>query len=413
MKHTYDYIKQYISDEGYTLLSDTYKNNFTKLSIMCDKDHEYKVIFGNFRKGSRCPVCSGKLKHSYDYIKQFIEDEGYTLLSDTYKNNNSKLSIRCDKGHEYNTTFSNFRNGSRCPICYGKTVYTFEYVKSYIGDEGYTLLSDTYINAHSNISIRCSEGHEYSTIFNTFQQGHRCPICFGNLKHTYDYIKQYINDEGYTLLSDTYKNNKSMLLVKCPMGHEYKVTFGNFRHGYRCPICATINTSDKLKHTYDHVKQFINDEGYTLLSDTYENNKQKLLIRCSEGHEYSVKFNGFQMGCRCPICDYNKSSSKGEIEVQEYVRSLGISIISNDRTQIINPLTGKNLELDIWIPSMNKAIEYNGLYWHSFIDKKVKDEIKQDQCKQLGIDLLIINEHNWINNNVFEKELVRRFINGK
>ena len=54
--------------------------------------------------------------------------------------------------------------------------------------------------------------------------------------------------------------------------------------------------------------------------------------------------------------------SKAEIEIQEFVKTITDNVICNDRTQLVNPLTGCNLELDVYIPDKKKAIEYNGTY---------------------------------------------------
>ena len=40
----------------------------------------------------------------------------------------------------------------------------------------------------------------------------------------------------------------------------------------------------------------------------------------------------------------------------------------------MNPNTDKHLELDIWIPTLNKAIEFNGEYWHNNNYSKYKDK---------------------------------------
>jgi hypothetical protein len=100
--------------------------------------------------------------------------------------------------------------------------------------------------------------------------------------------------------------------------------------------------------------------------------------------------------------------SKQEKEILCYVQTIHVGkTIPNDRTQIINPMTGHNLELDVYLPEISKAIEYNGSYWHSDDNTKYKDEQKVLQCKEKGIDLLVINEENWI----VEKEACLKKIN--
>jgi len=407
MKFTYEYIKSYIESFDYTLLSDTYEKSDLKLLIKCDKGHEYKAKFNSFQQGHRCAICGGTQKHSYDYVKSYIESTGYTLLSDTYKNSTTNISIMCDKGHEFETTFGSFKHcKTRCTICAGNKKHSYEYVKQFIKNENYTLLSDTYENNHTKLVVKCGDGHMYEVSFHDFKKGYRCTVCSGKKKLSYDYVKSYIESFDYTLLSDTYKNNFTKLSIMCDKGHEYSVKFNKFKGGRRCPVCGGTQ-----KLTYDYVKSYIGSFDYTLLSDTYKNSSTKLLIKCDKGHEYSVAFNTFKQGSRCPVCDSEKQSSRGELEIQEFIRSLNINFIPNDRTQLINPETGRYLELDIWMPSMKKAIEYNGTYWHTLTGPQTNDKIKIEQCKQLGINLLIVNEHNWTNNNVFEKEIIRDFVN--
>jgi len=289
--------------------------------------------------------------------------------------------------------------------------FTFEYVKTFIESTGYTLLSDTYKSGHSKLSVMCDKGHEYSTAFSNFKAGNRCRTCMGELNGKrcslgHEYVKKFIDGEGYTLLSDTYKNNLTKLLVRCDKGHEYEVTFANFQTGWRCPCCA-----GNKKLTYEYVKSYIESLNYTLLSDTYKNKRTKLLMKCDKGHEFSIRWNDIQQMQRCSVCSALNSSSIPEKEVQQFVSSmLDCDIVYNDRTQIINPLTNHNLELDIWIPSMKKAIEYNGTYWHSMEYQRTKDHIKQEQCIQKGIDLLIVTDHNWLNNNEFERQKIKMWL---
>jgi hypothetical protein len=102
---------------------------------------------------------------------------------------------------------------------------------------------------------------------------------------------------------------------------------------------------------------------------------------------------------RCPKCWKNASVSREEKEIFQYVKSVyNGEIIENDRTQIFNPITGNNLELDIWIPELNKAIEYNGEYWHSKKHIKYRDDQKLIQCKEKGIGLLVIEDNKWKQN---------------
>ena len=88
-----------------------------------------------------------------------------------------------------------------------------------------------------------------------------------------------------------------------------------------------------------------------------------------------------------------------------------MEIIENDRTIIKNPSTGHYLELDIWLPSIRCAIEYNGTYWHSNDSTKTRDLIKEYECKKSNIHLLVLHEDNWKSYQNESKAIIMEFIN--
>jgi len=97
-----------------------------------------------------------------------------------------------------------------------------------------------------------------------------------------------------------------------------------------------------------------------------------------------------------------KGISKGEKEVLEYVKSIyNGTIIENDRTQMEPNDENKwieNHELDIWLPDIKVAIEYNGTYWHNLPSIMESDKFKKLQCESKGIKLISISEEEWNTN---------------
>jgi len=282
--------------------------------------------------------------------------------------------------------------------------HTYNYVKQFIEDAGYTLISNTYVNTVDKLLLRCPNGHNYITSFRSFKNsGNRCSTCFDNNrtapnKLTYEHVKHIVESKGLTLISKYYKEAHSKLLVGCKNGHEYEVSYANITQDKKCPYCVGT------KRHYLDSKRYIESEGYKLLSKTTNG---RLEFICPEGHIFYTTFWNFKQNQRCISCSNLLRGSKGENEVASFVESLGIPIVKNDRTQIVNPKTGHNLELDIWIPSMRKAIEYNGTYWHSI---KNNDMIKNVLCENQGIDLLTIKEDMWINNTQMEMRRVKNWL---
>jgi hypothetical protein len=75
---------------------------------------------------------------------------------------------------------------------------------------------------------------------------------------------------------------------------------------------------------------------------------------------------------------------------QIFITSLGLTFDLNTR-KIISPL-----ELDVFIPSHNIAIEFDGLYWHSELHKPSNYHLnKTELCEKQGIQLIHIFEDEW------------------
>lgn len=91
------------------------------------------------------------------------------------------------------------------------------------------------------------------------------------------------------------------------------------------------------------------------------------------------------------IVKYTPIQSVAEVEIYEFITSVTKREVQSSVRNIIPPK-----ELDIYIPSLNLAVEYNGLYWHSeeWKDKNYHKD-KQRECEEKGITLIQIFEDEW------------------
>jgi len=206
----------------------------------------------------------------------------------------------------------------------------------------------------------------------------------------YEYIKKSFEDDGYTLLSDKYINAKSYLHYKCLNEHVHKINWNNWKSGKRCPYCKGVVTI-----TFDALKKDFSENGYQLLSTESEckNSHSYVEYECPKGHISTIRITNWRQGYRCTKCSNNVS--RWEQEVKDFVKSLNIDIEENVKKVVYNPKTNRSLELDIFVRETSKAIECNGIYWHSFPDRIALDKIKVAQCKLQGINLLTITDEEW------------------
>ncbi len=245
----------------------------------------------------------------------------------------------------------------------------FEDVKEYIRSNNYILISTSYKNAHTKMATVCPNGHEYNVTFANFKgKGARCGICSGNYKKTIEEVKEAFRKEGYSLVSDTYKDNHTKIEVLCPLNHRCLLTYTGFVHaGNRCTTCSGLK-----QYTIEQVREVVTNN-------------------CPKGHLWQVSVGHFvSHKTRCPICS-NNGTSKPQIEVFNFVKQFYPDAIENDRS-LISPK-----QLDIFIPSLNLAIEYCGLYWHSEPNRdRLYHHNKMTACNEKGIRLITIFEDEWL-----------------
>ena len=286
---------------------------------------------------------------------------------------------------------------------------TIEEVKKRAKEIGaWEVLDDVYTNSKIKLFCRCLKcGRTYKINWNFIQQRVKCAYCVGNKNLTIEFVRAAFAKEGYILLTKVYKNSAQKLEYICPEGHKHSIRWDDWKRGQRCPYRA-----GNVRHTIEFVRAAFAKEGYILLTKIYKNAHQKLEYICPRGHRHSTTWASWnsKRKCRCPFCK-DSHVSKWEKTIRKFLDSLHVSYMPNDKTQLTNPKTDHSLELDMWFPQLNKAIECNGVYWHK--KKKQNDKIKKQLCKDQNIDLLVITDEEWNKDIDKCKTKIKTFVTGE
>jgi len=64
---------------------------------------------------------------SIDTIKEEIQPDNWILVSETYKNLNTNLEFKCDKGHTVVAPWKKIRESRICPTCMRSSLKTKEF----------------------------------------------------------------------------------------------------------------------------------------------------------------------------------------------------------------------------------------------------------------------------------------------
>jgi len=250
-KITLEYVKRQFELEGYQLLSIKYQNAFQKLDYICSKGHKHNISWNSWQQGHRCPFCVGLGKPTIEFIKSEFVKEGYQLLTKEYKDNKQKLEFICSNDHNHSISWSDWKKGNRCPYCSGYFRKTIEFIEIEFAKEGYRLLTTIYEGAHQKLDYICPKGHKHSISWTNWQQGQRCGRCNKYTLPSIEFIKTEFEKEGYVLLSKECTSSTQKLYCMCPDGYKYKVRWNSWQQGQRCPHCKRKKLSERRKQLWD------------------------------------------------------------------------------------------------------------------------------------------------------------------
>ena len=178
---------------------------------------------------------------------------------------------------------------------------------------------------------------------------------------------------------------------------------------YKCSGCPKCYLDIKcFKNRYSVIQTIllfrkVHGNKYDYSKIDYINSKTKVKIICPKHGIFAQRPNDHILGEGCPKC-VNKVS-KAEQELYDFIKTFKKDAEQSNRNLI------KPYELDIYIPSLNLAFEYNGEYWHSekFRDKDHRQQ-KADMCILKNITLIHIEEKDWKKDKEQIKNRIKKLI---
>lgn len=238
----------------------------------------------------------------------------------------------------------------------------------------------SYQGAHRNVELGCSQGHRwFASPTNLLSKGTRskCRECKGLKSKSITWTSteiaelRVLAEEGATTadLVDYFGTTKASIDNACS-------TNGISRDRF------TMKGAKTVRRICDEIGYTITKEGNSIRSN--------FSYICNNGHQHTQNVGNFITGSRCPKC--TRTTSTEELELRAFiVEQYPEWVEFGDRTI----LEGK--ELDIVIPDLGIAIEFNGTWWHkeNSVGKYYHYD-KTDTVNAFGYRLIHINEDEWI-----------------
>lgn len=199
----------------------------------------------------------------------------------------------------------------------GKTTkYTFEFANKKFEECGYKLLETEYVNSRIRMKFLCPEHSNKDTriSFSNLMFGQRCAYCSGNVKHTYEEVKEKFCSKGYELLETEYKNAQTKMKYYCLKHPQYiqSIGFNTLQQGSGCAKCGDESTADKNRTPYEEVKIKFEELGYELLETKYINQQTPMKYICPHHPDEirTIRFSILSRGGECQRCAAKKVANK-------------------------------------------------------------------------------------------------------
>lgn len=355
-----------------------------------------------------------KLKHGDKY--------DYSLITD-YKNNTTKYPIICHEknkdGTEHGIFYQDFAHhidrGHGCPKCSGNNkLTTEEFIKraSNVHNNKYDYSKTVVNGSHNKVTILCPIHGEFKQKPSDHLHGQGCPKCKGtkiwntrgrfSVEEILERFKGVHGDKyDYSLITE-YQNNLVKLPIICPIHGTFYASANNHLKGKGCPKCGKISMVQKQKLSKSEVIQRIREihgDRYIIPDDLeYKNNHEKIPLICRQHGEFFQYPLNLWRGVGCPKCN----KSKLENEVSMILNQNNITFEEQKKFEWLG-----NYELDFYLPTLNIAIECQGIQHFKPValfggETQYKQQVEWDKdkkyrCEQNGIKILYYTSKQLLN----------------
>ena len=349
----------------------------------------------------------------FDFIEKAkaIHGNEYNYSKVEYKNNKTKIKIICSIHGEFSQTPSTHTKGSKCPNCRkNKKMTTMDFIKkaSIIHDAEYDYSKVEYINTKTKVCIICHKHGEFLQTPENHLQGFKCSKCKGNFmnKEYFINLSNIKHDNKYNYHEVKYININSKVDIRCPIHGLFLQSPRDHVKGAGCKKCANQFMDLNL---FIERSNAVHGNKFNYSKVIYVNTLTKVKINCPIHGDFNQSAGSHLNGRGCPKC----KQSKGERLIENVLRKYNIKNTHNYKFDDCKDK--RSLPFDFYLPLINTCIEYDGAQhfysvdWFGgdieFVNRQKRDIIKTKYCVDNKIKLIRIS---YLNFNHIENILIKK-----
>jgi len=390
-KLTIQQMEKIARDRGGKCLSSEYIGNHKNLTWQCSEGHVWNATPHSVKQGTWCPYCSNRTKLGERITRAYFElifNEKFPKKRPNWLKNEQGLKLELD-GFCLKLKLAFEYQG----IQHFEEHKWFHQKRDFEQQKKLDALKKKLCSKNKVVLISIPYNVEYKNIQKYIVK--ECKkknidvpekINFVGYKSLGVYslnllneMKKIAKEHGGKCLSSEYIDSETKLEWQCKEGHVWKAISKSVKRGKWCPICARINTANKLRGNINKMKKLAERKGGKCLSKKYIDNSTKLKWQCSKGHIWYTTPNRIQQGTWCPICGHKKGAEKQKNTIEDMkklARSKGGECLSDNYVNNKTKLTWKCENGHIWKSRPNDI--KNG-YWCPYCSGNIKLTIEDMQ----------------------------------
>lgn len=402
--------------------SDVIAGSSKKVWWQCNKhkNHQWKATIGARNNGGGCIYCSNqKVLSGYNDLATTNPElakewhptlnEGLTM-KEVFAGSSMKVWWQCSKGHGWKAPICNRNGGSGCPYCSGRCaiigVNDLETINPTLAKEWHSTKNhnltpnDVLPSSNKKVWWICTKGHEWQSIIGNRTKERGCPYCsnrkvlsgYNDLATTNpELAKEWHPLKNGNLTSNSVTagfNRKVWWQCNKQKEHEWMAIVGSRNSGSGCPYCSnnkvSVGYNDLATTNPELAKEWHPSKNGELTPfDVTAGSNKKAWWQCRKGHEWEASISNRNKKRGCNKCNAGKQTSFPEQAVYFYLKQV---VAAESRASVFG------VEVDVFIPSWNIGIEYDGLRFHNS-DKSAAREAKKNKImSENGINLIRIKE---------------------
>lgn len=227
---------------------------------------------------------------SLERLADIAARQGLTLLTQQWYTLRYGYLFRCMRGHTFTRIGMVAMRGTE---------------RAAVAHDG-RLLGETHAGIGEDYLWECTEGHRWRARGEKVVEGGWCAVC-ASRRHGeqqrdpegLERLKEAAGLRGGECLAQSYSGQERKYRFRCVKGHEWEAYGHLVLRGSRRMQCS----NQAKRRTIEQMQEVARERGGRCLSDTYVNNRTRLLWECSQGHVWSAApDNVINRGAWCPDC---------------------------------------------------------------------------------------------------------------